>query len=58
MVLFGIFGIIGGKKKNSFCLFIFNLLTLMMFIVFASIGLAAFLVTKELGEANEGTIKI
>jgi hypothetical protein len=53
LILLGVFGIVGGKKKNEFCLFIFNVGLLAGFIVFAAIGITASVYLSDMDESSK-----
>lgn len=48
LLFFGVFGIVGGKKKNAFCLFIFNIFVIVAFLAFAITGTVALALSAEL----------
>lgn len=54
LVLFGLFGIIGGSRRNAYCLFIFNIFVVVTLVVFAIIGAAAIVITERVGEPTTG----
>jgi hypothetical protein len=53
LILLGVFGIVGGKKKNGFCLFIFNIGLLAGLIVFAAIGITASVYLGDMEESSK-----
>jgi hypothetical protein len=52
----GIFGIIGGHKKNACCLTIYNIGAILGFIVFLVVGAVAYGVTAVFASTSESTI--
>lgn len=52
LILFGVFGIVGGKKRNAFCLFVFNIFVIVAFLAFGILGVVAQALTSEFDDPN------
>jgi hypothetical protein len=48
LILFGIFGAVGGSRKSAFCLALYNLGVLVGICVFVALGVFGFIFSKEL----------
>lgn len=52
----GIFGVLGGKKKSAFLLFIFNLVNIGLFAAFLVIMILGYKWAGEMGNYNPETV--